>query len=146
MIEITYSKILNSFSITCRSSIPTAMMGMCGLSFRTDEPNQIVDLEEILINEVNNNRLSLAQRTCVGNTIYLEVCISRGPARRQHVVRCMYLWRNCGGTPSTWRYNLWRTCWGHHLFAAVYFQRTFGCREAPSISRLAQRQYFIQRL
>ena len=53
-------------------------MGMCRLSFRTDEPNQIVDLEDILINEVINNRLSLAQRTCVGNAIYLEVCISKG--------------------------------------------------------------------
>ena len=46
---------------------------MCGLSFRTDEPTQIIDLEEILINDVINNRLSLAQRTCVGKTIYLEV-------------------------------------------------------------------------
>ena len=66
-------------------------MGMCGLSFRTDEPNQIADLEEILINEVINNRLSLAQRTCVGNTIYLEVCICRGTVGGHHLLGDMYL-------------------------------------------------------
>ena len=48
-------------------------MGVCALSPRLDKPTRIVDLEEILFSVVKNNHLTLAQKQCVGRSIYLEV-------------------------------------------------------------------------
>ena len=56
------------------SDTDAAVMGLCALSPRLDKPTRIVDLEEILFSVVKNNHLTLAQRQCVGRSIYLEVC------------------------------------------------------------------------
>ena len=61
---------------TCHLILQTATpgeMGLCALSPRLDKPTRIVDLEEILFSVVKNDHLNLAQRQCVGRSIYLEV-------------------------------------------------------------------------
>ena len=76
-ISVASSFLYHIFTLTYPCYFPdtdTVVMGLCALSPRLDKPTRIVDLEEILFSVVKNNHLTLAQRQCVGRSIYLEVC------------------------------------------------------------------------
>ena len=47
-------------------------MGQCALAPPANRPTKIVDLDEILFSEVRKE-LTLAQRMCLGKSLYLEV-------------------------------------------------------------------------
>ena len=76
-IGLTLSFLYHIFTLIylcCSSDTDAGAMGLCALSPRLDTPTRIVDLEEILFSVVKNNHLTLAQRQCVGRSIYLEAC------------------------------------------------------------------------